>query len=155
MLKAVPKSWFSWDFTVMDESRPVAEIDVSRWREKGLLTVEGATYQVYREGLMSGAFVLESAGSALARAEKPSAFHRSFIIEHAGKRYTLRARSAFGREFLLLDGAKEIGSLSPEGFFTRRARANLPELLPLPVRIFILWLAFILWKRESDSGGAA
>jgi len=155
MLKAIPKRWFSWNFTVMEGSQPVADIDVSWWREKGLLTIQGTTYKVYREGLMSGAFILESAGAVLARAEKPSAFRNSFIIEHAGKHYTLCKKSAFRREFLLLDGSGEIGSLSPEGIFTRRARVDLPEDLPLPVRVFIIWLAVILWKRDSDAGGAA
>jgi hypothetical protein len=158
VLKAIPKRWFSWDFAVRKGSQPVADIDVSWWREKGLLTVEGTTYEVYREGAFSGAFILASAGSALARAEKPSAFRRSFIIEHAGRQYTLRAKSAWGREFLLLDGPREIGSLSPEGLFTRRATVDLPEHLPLAVRVFIIWLAVLLWKRESDSvaaGGAS
>ena len=43
MLRVVPKRWFSWDFTVMDESNTVADIDMSWWREKGVLAVEGVT----------------------------------------------------------------------------------------------------------------
>ena len=155
MLKAIPKRWFSWDFTVMEGSQPVADIDVSWWREKGLLTVHGTDYTVYREGLMSGAFILELDGTVLARAEKPSTFHRAFLIEHAGKQYTLRAKSAFRRAFLLLDGSREIGALSPEGIFTRRATVEFPEELPLPAKVFIIWLAVILWKRDSDSAAGA
>ena len=155
MLTAIPKSWFSWDFTVRQGSEPVADIDVSWWREKGVLTVAGTRYGVRREGLMSGAFVLESAGSVLARAEKTSAFVRSFIVAHAGRHYTLRARSAFLREIVLFDGPKETGSISPEGIFTRRASADLPEDLPLVVRIFLIWLTIILWKRDADSAAAA
>lgn len=155
MLTAVPQHWFSWDFTVMEGSLAVAEIDVSWWREKGILTVQGVDYRVYREGLMSGAFILESSGSVLARAEKPSAFRRSFIIDHGDRQYMLRATSAFGRTFLLLYGNREIGSLSPEGVFTRRTSVDLPAELLLPVRVFIIWLAVILWKRDSDSAAAA
>lgn len=155
MLTVVPKQWFSWDFTVMEGSRAVAEIDISWWREQGVLTVQGVDYRVYREGMMSGDFILESAGSVLARAEKPSAFHRSFTIDHADRQFTLRAKAVFRRHFLLLDGDGEIGSVSPEGIFTRRATVDLPEALPLPVKVFIIWLTVILWKRESDSGAAA
>jgi hypothetical protein len=155
MLTAVPKRWFSWDFTVMEGSQAVAEIDISWWRERGMLTVQGVNYRVYREGRMSGEFILESADSVMARAEKPSAFHRSFTIDHEGRRYTLQAKTVFGRGFLLLEGDREIGSLSPEGIFTRRAIVDFPQALPLPVRVFIIWLAVILWKRESDSAAAA
>jgi hypothetical protein len=151
MLRAIPKGWLSWDFVVKQGSQTLAEIDVSWWREQGELAVRGRTYKVFREGLMSGAFVLESAGSVLARAEKPSAFRRSFAIEHAGRQYTLRSKSAFGRAFELLDGPRAIGSISPEWIFSRRASADLPEDLPLEVRVFIIWLTIILWKRESDS----
>ncbi len=155
MLTAVPKQWFSWDFTVTDGSQAVAEIDISWWREKGVLTVHGVDYRVYREGMMSGDFILESAGSVLARAEKPSAFHRSFTMNHGGRKYTLRAKGVLRRTFLLLDGDREIGSVSPEGVFTRRATVDFPEALPLPVKVFIIWLAVTLWKRDSGAGAAA
>jgi len=154
MLTVIPKSWFSWDFTVLEGSRAVADIDVSWWREKGILTVDGINYKVYREGLMSGTFILELDGVVIACAEKPKGFHRAFLIEYAGKQYTLRAKSAFRREFLLLDGDREIGTLSPKGFFTRRAAVEFPEELPLQTKVFIIWLAVILWKRESDSSAA-
>ncbi len=112
MLKAIPKRWFAWDFTIIEgsSSQALAEIDVSWWREKGVLTVQGTSYRVYREGLVSGAFILESAASVLARAEKPSALRRSFIIEHSGTQYTLCAKSVFRRAFLLLTGIPRTSS---------------------------------------------
>ena len=154
MLKVISKSWFSWDYIVTDGASPIAEIDVSWWREEGVLTVHGSTYDVYREGLISGAFLLESDGSILARAEKPSAFRRSFELECGKKIYMLRAASAFRRKFVLIDGDREVGEISPDGVFTRRATADLPEDIPLPVKVFIIWLVVILWKRESDSASA-
>ena len=155
MLTAIPKRWFSWDFTVMDGAQAVGEIDVSCWREKGMVTVEGIDYRVYREGLMSGDFILASNDSVLARASKPSAFRRAFTIQYAGREYTLLAKSALRRAFALLDGNREVGSLSPRSIFTRRAAVDLPENLPLPLKVFIIWLTVILWKRESDSSAAA
>ena len=155
ILHAIPKHWFSWDYCIMDGVRQVAEMDLSYWREQGLLTVQGVSYKVYREGLMSGAFILEAAGSVVVRAEKPDAIFRRFLVEHKGRQFILRAKSAFGREFTLCDGQSEIGSIAPEGFFTRRAVASLPEELPLPVRVFILWLVIILWKRQSDGSSAS
>ena len=151
MLIAAPKRWFSWDFSVTEGAQTVADIDISWWREKGVLTVQGVDYRVYREGMMSGDFILESAGAVVARAEKPSVFYRSFQITHDGRHYTLRAESAFRRTFLLLEGNTTIGSLSPKAFFTRRAAVDFPPVLPLPVRVFVIWLAVILWKRAADS----
>jgi hypothetical protein len=33
-----------------------------------------------------------------------------------------------------------------------RATVDLPLTLPLPVRLFIAWLAILPWKRESHNG---
>jgi hypothetical protein len=154
MLRALPKSLFSWDYAVLDGQQPVADIEVSFWGERGRLRVQDASYDVRREGWL-GAFVLEADGSVVARAEKSSPFLRSFAIEHAGRSYTLRARSPFERTFLLEQGSRAIGSVSPEGMFTRRARADLPEDLALPLRVFMIWLALILWKRAANASAAA
>jgi hypothetical protein len=151
VLQIAPTHWYSWDFTVTDESRPVADIATSWWGEKGALTIDDTAYRVYREALMSGAFVLEHAGSVLARAEKPSVFRREFVIRHAGREYTLCRESLFRRAFVLLDGSRQVGALVPKGTFTREAAADLPHDLPLPVRMFIVWLTVISWKREQSS----
>jgi hypothetical protein len=151
MLHIAPVSWYSWAFKVSDESRTVADIAMSWWREKGALAADGVNYRVYREGLASGAFVLEGPGSVLARAEKPSAFRREFSVRHDGREYTLRPRSIFGRTFILTAGSREIGSVTPHNAFTRKATADLPADLPIPVRAFIVWLVMIAWKRTQDA----
>ena len=135
MLRAIPTSWFSRNYYIIEGTRQVTELDMSWWREQGQLTVEGVLYKIYREKLLSGAFILEKAGSIVARAEKQSAFLRRFFIEYENKQFTLQAKSVFGREFTILEHQNKIGSVAPEGFFTRRAAADLPEELPLPVRI--------------------
>jgi len=102
MLELVSLGWLSWDFSVLQNGSPIAEIDISSWREKGVLIVGGSSYNVYREGMMSGQFILELNGIQLASAEKPSALYRSFTVQHGGKTYTLKAAAALRRTFLLL-----------------------------------------------------
>lgn len=150
MLTTIPKSWFSWDLTVLEDSQPVAELHVSNWRERGKLTLQGKDYKVYREGVMAGAFLLESGETILARAIKPSPFRRSFDLEYAGKQYTLR--SARWSKFVLLNGDESLGSISKQIFSNKRVMADLPESLPLLIKLFMIWLAVLLWKRSSDSG---
>jgi hypothetical protein len=151
MLEIVPTHWYSWDVTVTDESRTVADIATNWLREQGALTIDGTTYRLYREALLSGAFVLEHAGSVLARAEKPSFFSREFVVYHDGREYTLRPESLFRRAFILMYGQQQIGSIAPKGTFTREAAADLPHNLPLPLRMFIVWLSVISWKRQQNS----
>ena len=152
MLQILPTHWYSWNFSVTDESRTVADITMSSWREKGALTIGQTMYSLYREAPMSGAFVLEREGTVLAQAEKPSLFRREFVIRHRDREYTLRPESLFRRAFVLLDGSQQqIGSVAPESAFTRKAAASLPHDLPLPVRMFIVWLTMISWRRQQNS----
>lgn len=151
-LQVAPTHWYSWNFTVQKDLQPVARVDISPWCEKGALTVDRTGYQMYREGRMSGDFVLEREGSALARAEKPSAFRRQYLIRYRDREYALVARSAFRRSFALLDGAQEIGSIEPTGILTREATADLPDAWPLPLRAFVIWLTMIQWRRDAAAG---
>jgi hypothetical protein len=146
MLKVIPKAW-SYAFSVTVGAESVAQaVDISWWSDKGELRIQGAIYRAHRD---KSAYVLESAGGVVARAERPNRWTSVFDIEHLGHRYTLRAKSAFRRQFLLLEGATQVGTVSPEGLFTRKAAVWLPQSLPLFLQVFIVWLAMTLWKHEE------
>ena len=147
-LQVAPKNWYSWDFTVSQASTRVAAVDMSCWLEKGQLTIEGATYDVYREGFR-GPYILERSGSVIARAEKPSAFYRSYQIRYLDRQYTLEAPSAFRRAFVVLEGTRQIGSIEPISAFKCDAKADLPEGWPVAVRAFAIWLTMLQWRRQS------
>jgi len=148
MLTVVPKAW-SYTFSVMDGTDSVAQaVDLSWWRDKGELRIQDDIYTARRD---KSSYILESAAGVLARTERPRRWRRELVIEHLGRRYTLRAKSAFRREFQLLDGPVKIGSISPEGLFTRRAAVELPRMFPLFLQVFIIWLVMMLWKQEDSA----
>jgi hypothetical protein len=149
MLTATPRSWYSWDFTLAKNGTTLADIDLSSWREKGTLTVANSSCRVYREGLLSGAFVLESRGTVVARAHKPSAWTRRLLIEFGGAQFELKPESSFTRGFKLLKDERIVGTLSPASFLNRRINVELPEDLPLQLRAFVVWLTVLLWRREA------
>ena len=155
MLTAYPRSWLSWDFTLAKDGQALASIDLSSWREKGNIIVANATYRVYREGLCSGAFVLESNGTVVARASKPSAWTRRLVMEVGGAQFELKPLSAFGRGFRLLKGETTIGTLSPASMWNRRINVELPEYIPLPSRAFLVWLTVLLWRRAANAAAAS
>jgi len=154
MLTANPRNWFSWNYAVTLQNRQIADIDISWWREKGTLTVEGRQYGVHRERLMSGKFILDLDGTIVATAQKPSSLRRRLLIDHAGTQYELKPRDMFTRTFQLYAGSTLVGSLSAKGLFSRRMNVDLPEALPLPVRVFVMWLTVLLWKRDSEAAGS-
>ncbi len=132
----------------------MALLEADRMREAGRLILEEAVYPVYREGVFFGSFVLEHEdGAVLATAEKPSLFARRFDVEHDGSTYVLRMASRLRRRFVLIEGDREIGAIRPAHLFSRSALADLPDDLPLAVRIFMIWLVLLLWKRDMGNAG--
>lgn len=149
MLKVIPKAW-SYTFSVMDGTEPVAQaVDLSWWSDKGELRIRDDIYTARRE---KSSYVLESAAGEVARAERKRKWYREFVIEHSGHRYTLRPMAAFRRPFMLLEGSTQVGSISPEGLFTRKAAVELPQALPLFLKVFVIWLAMTLWKHDESAG---
>jgi hypothetical protein len=155
MLRAVPKNWLSTKYKVLEDDTTIAMVEPSSFREAARLTIKGSSYRAYREGLMSGAFILEIEGSILARAVKPSVFYRSFQVEHEGTQYILAAESAWTRKFVLSERGVRLGSVYPENAMTRKAVVDFPEEISLPGRIFMFWLVMILWSGDSDSASAS
>jgi hypothetical protein len=148
-MKVIPKAW-SYAFSVLEGAEAVAQtVDLSFWRDKGELRIQGYIYKARRN---RSTYVLESAAGVLVRAERPRRWLRELGIEHLDRRYTLRAKSPFRRQLLLLEGSTQIGSLSPEGLFTRRTDVELPQTLPLFLKVFIIWLAVTIWKQDDYSG---
>jgi hypothetical protein len=151
LFELIPHSWWSWDFSVMRGDSVVAEIEIPRWRKKRVIKVGGLHYAAYREGLIGGAFILALDTTQLARAERTNWLSRSFTIKHGEKTYRLKA-VWFGSSFILLDNGQEVGTLVPRGMFTRKTSVSLPDELPLPVQMFVIWLT--LYQRETDAGAS-
>ena len=144
------RHWFSLDFDVKEADRHLAHMDLSAWGEKGVLTIDGVEHRVRREGPLHGDFLLERDGTVVARATKPSAWWNRFVIHHEGQTYELAKSSFWRRRFVVRRGDTEIGSLAPKSAWQREATVELPEQWPLPLKVFVMWLALILWNRERS-----
>ena len=150
MLYAEPHSSLSWDFTVYENGAYVAEVDLAWIRERAVVTIKEIDCDVYREGV-NGAFVLAVDGYVLMRAKKTSVFSSSFDVTYEERAYHLKKKGLFSRAFELWEGRTLVGTITPKGIFSRKMDADLPGDLPLVVRVFILWLVILLWKRAASS----
>ena len=151
MLEASPTNIFSYNFRLREDDAPVGELIASLWWEKARVSLADGSYDLYRESLFSGDFLLARDGTIIARAAKPSVLQNKFEVHFADRHLLLRKISIWRRPFAVFDGGTLIGSIYPVGPFTRRSNIDLPTPLPLPVRVFLFWLALILWKREAAS----
>jgi len=154
MLEAKPRSWFSWDYRVLDAGREVGGFNLAWLREGGALLVGAEKCPVRREGLW-GDWILDWRGREVARATKPSSWSRRFLVRFGGREIELVPPHVFTRSFAAREGGRTVGEIAPAGIFTRRTRIDLPSDVPLPVQVFMLFLVILMWRRaaqSSDSG---
>jgi hypothetical protein len=154
MLEAVPKGIFSNTFVLRSSGEALGELNVSFWRERAEFQLDGIRHRLYREALMSGAFVLERAGCVVARAIKPSVFLNRFEIDLGGRPFTLRKISMFSRRFGLFFGEQQVGAIGRASWFTRRAVLELPPDWSPAFQLFVFWLALLIWKRNERAAAS-
>ena len=149
-MEAIATGIFNIKFRLLGQNqRLLGELEDSFLRAKAQLELEEGTYQLYREGWFSGDFLLELNGKVVARASKPSVLQNRFEIELPDRQFVLSKPSSFDRRVIVLDGGKEIGSIYPLGAFTRRTHVDLPDDWPVPIRAFLFWIVFNVWKRAN------
>jgi hypothetical protein len=158
MWQIIPERWFSWNFKVTEGAQLVADLDISSWRDRGELHVEGQSYAISRKNWLSRTITLEDGARVLATAERLRFFRHSYALEIAGMTYILQRKSAFGRAFVLTNDIGVIGTVTPTGLFSRHAVADMPADFSLPLRLFMVWLVLLAWKHRKQqaarSGGS-
>jgi hypothetical protein len=139
-LGALLGRWFFPNFTVFGGGEtPVARADLSKWLWHGTTKLEigGTRYEAHIKGRSGKEYISETEyGRVAAVAEKPSVWSNRFVLEHNDNRYELK-RSFLSRTFVLSrEGVDQVGSvrIRPEMI------VDLPEDLPLEMRVFIAWL---------------
>jgi hypothetical protein len=152
MLNAVRKKRSRWwvpslDFVIEDAAhRLVGEVTVGicAWGPPDVIIVDGVEHRIsmrwggLRQPLI---LMLEQGGLVLAKARRRSDFfgrdYVTYTIEHAAKQYALRL--VMGRGWVLYDGERVLGTLHVSST-NEEARLDLPEYLPILLRLFVLWL---------------
>jgi hypothetical protein len=151
MLEAIPADILSKSFRLEQDNELVGELDPSIWRCKATLELEEGTYNLYREKLLGGEYLLEHNGTIVARAVKTNVFRDKFAVQIENRFLEFKKLRWASRRFGVFDGDQQIGGIYPRGIFTKRSNIDLPQEWPLANRVFMFWLAFLMWKRDSQA----
>lgn len=148
MIRAHPKSMFSWNFS-LEGAGIRGETRVNFFSENGEIVLNGEVYQVEKQGMMSGSWHLLRQGEVLVKAKKQSAMSRKTLFSAGAETVELRGESLVGRAMLLEGGGVGI-RIAPDHPFTRKSTISEAGPNP-PLTLFAFWVAVLLWKRASDS----
>jgi hypothetical protein len=149
-LVASPKGWLSPDFILQRNGSSTAELTANRWKPEARLEIGEGVFDLYREGRLSGEFVLARGDSIIARAKKPTFLRSTYSVQWADATYTLQPRSITKSAFVLIDGDRELGAVERESWHSRRAQLVFPGDWPLEIQVFAFWLSELSWQDDED-----
>lgn len=153
-LEARPLHLFSTDYAVRSGDDAITVVDLAAIGSRGSFTLDGAEYRIRTHGLAYAAFSLERAGREVARAERESLLPLRYRVRLHDRALTLRSHPPT-RRFTILHGDRKIGSIRPRRLVSRTALFDGGEELPVPIRVFVLVVVLLKWRRRarSSSGG--
>lgn len=155
LLRTEPAGWGSWSVRVFSGHGQLTELRISLFRSRGGFSLDDEEFTVEPQGFWGTTAILRKGSTIIARAEKASPFRRQFRITSAGHRLDLVSRSWRGREFSLLVGSQEVGTVRRAGLGGRRMTLDFPDQVPAFVQVFVAYLVLCQAKREAAaaSGG--
>ncbi|MBL8899184.1 MAG: hypothetical protein JNM84_16210 [Planctomycetes bacterium] len=144
-----PRGWFSRLTDVLAAERVIATLELSFFKDQGRAEIDGVSYELEHPQLFGRDYTMRRAGKTVLATRASGLFRPDYPFEHQGRRYVLARQSFWSHRLVLRDERNaEIGSIAPDGLLTRRATAELPEELPLPLRVFAIWLALAAWRQR-------
>ena len=151
VLRAIPTGFFAWGFSILEGGIEAAQLEMAWIAERGSFFYAGQRYELYRQAWLSGLFILEAGGTVVAKASKVNPLSRSFDVAIGNRPIQLSALSPNTRAFGVYSGTSHIGDIYPDHFFTRKATVDLPADMALPSKVFLFWLAALMWRRAANS----
>ena len=154
VLIAEPTGWASWNARIESDGKEITLLSVSFFKNRGTFRLGGEEYVIESRGLFKPSVTLKKGATVIARAEKSSFLHRRFEISSAGHPLRLESQSWSGREYALLVGSQEVGSISRTGFTGRKMRLEFPDEVPLVLQLLLTYLVLVQAKREAAAASS-
>jgi hypothetical protein len=147
MLQSTRRGFFRHSYDISEDGRPTATLTGIR-REGCTFDVDGVGYRVARDGRK--AFTLSGPNGDEARAERVRG--RTWTVSSLVVPLELVRTSMWKDTWELRRFGEPVGTLAKDGAFRRTSTADLPDDLPLPLRLFVLCVVETLWERARQSG---
>ncbi len=151
MTEAVPRSWFSRTIDFFEGGQPIAVLEHAVLRSSRIVVGEDV-YTIRWRGVLRRSYVLEGETRLLAEATATLIPPRCEVM--AGDRnLTLRGVGLARRTFRVFHGDLEIGTIRRRSLFRRDVAVDLPDSLPVPIRVFLAFLVYRFWRRRARAAG--
>lgn len=141
------------DGSITADGRVIARVDKSFWRERAELDLDGEQW-LFRSSW--GEFVAEVGGRPGYVASKQGFFSNAWAVEGASDA-TLQIKKGglFSTGYDILVHGQVVTRVKGASFWTNRPQADFPSDVPVAEAVFVLWVCYLLMKRDSSSSSSS
>jgi hypothetical protein len=150
MLRARRRGVFRREYEVESDGGPVTTLAGAR-REGCEFTLDGGGYRVERDGRKR--FVLHGPGGRVASAERTT--RREWAVRSQTGNVKLVKPSMWRSVWEIHQRGSARGTIRHDGVFSRSFLADVPSDVPMPVRVFALYVVLVNYEREANAAAAA
>ena len=151
MLEIIRKSTFSNDFIAKENGLLVAELDRATWSQTAIVEIEGKTYGFKRSGLVNDIYTLYNGSLKLLEVEQPSAWNSKLTFHLDQKEYALDTKNWFSSALKVEQDGDVIGDIHPASMLSSTIVVDLPDTLPLSIRVFVGWIAILRAEQKATT----
>lgn len=150
----VPVNLFATEYDVFCGNEHTAKFHKTALSLKDTcsITMNDKEYSLYREGVVSGDWILEENHSGkVAVATKLSFLSDSFAIRYNNKIFQLKSKKLrLTNQFIIYENDNQIGMIHSTSFFSRKLQCTIDDGISLEIVVFIMYLALIIIDRRSS-----
>lgn len=134
---------FSSEYDIKDNGKHITTIIINAWSYYSEFEISGYRYEIHKKG---SDYLLMRNTEVVCRAKESSGIQVKFNHEE----FVLVRPTIFSfRHYVMLKRDYKIGEIFYKGFSLRDITVNLPDYLPMEVRIFIFALVNYRWRGSS------
>lgn len=143
MLELIRKSSFSNDFIARENGIVVAELDRATWSQTATVEIQGKTYNFRKSGMLHNVYTLLDGSLEVIEVEQPSTWQSKLVFHLNQKEYVLDTKDWFSSALKVEQDGNAIGDIHSAGMLSSAIVVDLPDTLPLSVRVFVGWIAIL------------
>ena len=158
MLELLKKGFFSRQYIAKENGAFVAEISISWNHKQSIITIQGRSLRVEKQKVDRYAFTLYDGETTLAEVRlNQNHCVGGLCVQYDNQQFVLVNKSWWYPMLLVKSGESLVGDVQMRSIQLKRMFAdgicvNLPNDLPLALRVFICWIFLFDGARQTPSG---
>lgn len=147
--EVVPKGFFSNDYHLLRDGEIIITLKMGLWSEGCQFDIAGHEFVIKKSSFWKDAFQIVADGSPVCEVKR-TFWSRRFEVIAAEQTWWLAPLGWFSRTYQLLVGQRQVGTIRPTGFFSRRRVAEFSDEVPPPVQVLAVFLVLIVARRQQS-----